>query len=113
MSDGEAAAAGPAAGNAAAAEADEHAAGVVLLALLGVRERVVGALDLLEALLGRRVVGVAVGVVLARELAVRLLDLVVRRLPVDAEHLVEVARPSPPHSLTTTRAGRSTWSSRR
>ena len=61
------------AGPAAAERA--NAAGVVLLALLRVRERVVGALDLLEALLGRRVVGVAVGVVLAGQLAVGPLDL--------------------------------------
>ena len=73
---GEAAAAEPR----AAAEAGEHAAGVVLLALLGVRERVVGLLDLLEALLGLRVVLVAVGVVLARQLAVGALDLVRGRL---------------------------------
>ena len=59
-------------------------AGVVLLALLGVRERVVGLLDLLEALLGRAVAGVAVGVVLAGQLAVGLLDL-----------LAEAPRPTP------------------
>ena len=45
-------------------------------ALLGVGEDVVGGLDLLEALLGRRVARVAVGMLIARELAVRLLDLV-------------------------------------
>ena len=63
------AAAGPAAGREGAAAA------VVLLALLGVAEHVVGLGDLLEALLGLLVAGVAVGVVLARELAVGLLDL--------------------------------------
>ena len=42
---------------------------VVRLALLGVREDVVGALDVLEPLLGRGVVGVAVGVQFARELS--------------------------------------------
>ena len=57
---------------------------VVLLALLGVGERVVGGGDLLELLLRRGVVGVAVRVVLARQLAVRLLDLLVGRLLRDA-----------------------------
>ena len=63
---------------------------VVLLALLGVAEDVVRLGDLLEALLGLLVAGVLVGVVLARELAVRLLDLVGRGLALDAEHLVVV-----------------------
>ena len=67
------------------------AAAVVLLALVGVAEDVVGRRDLLEALLGLLVARVAVRVVLARELAVGLLDLVRRRLLVDAEDLVEVA----------------------
>ena len=80
--------------------------GVVLLALLGVGERVVGALDLLELLLRLRVVGVAVRVVLARQLAVRLLDLLVGGLLGDAEHLVEILGHARPYSLTTTRAGR-------
>src|SRR5919206_513555 len=83
------------AGRAAAAperggvEATEDAAArVVLLALLGVGQDRVRALDLLEALLGGLVAGVAVRVVLARELAVRLLDVLLRRLLVDAEDLV-------------------------
>src|SRR5207253_2533664 len=58
---GEAARAAGAAG-AGAAHAEDPAA-VVLLALLGIADDVVGRLDLLEALLGARVVGVAVGVV--------------------------------------------------
>ena len=66
-----------------------RAEGVVLLALLGVREHVVGALDLLEALLGLLVARVRVRVVLARELAVGLLDLVLRRALRDAERVVE------------------------
>src|SRR4029453_2884611 len=49
---------------------------VVLLALLRVREHVVGVLDLLEALLGRLVARVSVRVVLAGQLSVSLLDLV-------------------------------------
>ena len=69
---------------------EDPAAGVVSLALLRVGEDVVGLLDLLEALLGRLVTGVAVGVVLARELPVGLLDLVRRRLLVDPEDLVRV-----------------------
>ena len=48
---------------------------VVLRALLGIGEHVVGALDLLEL----RLVAAAVGVMLARELPVRLLDLLGRR----------------------------------
>ncbi len=63
---------------------------VVRLPLLGVREDVVGALHLLEALLGAVVAGVPVRVVLARELAIRLLDVVVGRVLRDAEHLVGV-----------------------
>ncbi len=63
------AAAGPRAGG------ERSAAAVVLLALLGVAQHVVSLGDLLEARLGLLVVGVAVGVVLAREFAVGLLDL--------------------------------------
>src|SRR3954471_136543 len=78
---------GPAAPRPAAAPAgaEEDPAAVVLLALVGVAHDVVGRLDLLEALLGLRVVRVAVRVVLARELAVGLLDLVGRRLALDAQ----------------------------
>ena len=103
-------------GPAGPAHAAEHAAaGVVLLALLGVREHVVGALDLLEALLRRRVVGVAVGVVLARELAVGPLHLLVGRLLRDARGLRRGRSPSraASYSATTTRAGRITCPSRR
>src|SRR5204862_2480127 len=80
---------------ATAAEAAERPlATVVLLALVGVAERVVGGRDLLEARLGVGIAGVAVGVVLARELAVGLLDLILRGLAVDAERLVVVGAPS-------------------
>ena len=102
-----------AAERAPAAEAREHAAGVVLLALLGVRERVVGLLDRLEAVLGLRVVGVAVGMVLAGQLAVGLLDLLRGGVPGDPEHVVEVLGQSVSYSLTTTRAARITWPSSR
>src|SRR5712692_2081079 len=81
---------------------------VVGLALLGVGEDVVGGLDLLEALLGGLVVGVGVRVVLAGELAVRLLDLVLRGVLRDAKGLVQRR-----HSATITLAGRRTWSPNR
>ena len=58
---------------------------VVRLPLLVIGEHVVGGLDVLEPLLRRRVVRVAVGMELAGELAVRLLDLVVGRGLRDAE----------------------------
>ena len=48
--------------------AAEHAAGVVLLALVGIRQHRVRLLDLLEALLGLLVARVRVRVPLAREL---------------------------------------------
>src|SRR5690606_11351172 len=44
---------------------------------------------LLELLLGRGI-GVAIGVVLERELAIRLLQLALVRVPIDAEHLVVI-----------------------
>ena len=96
----------PGSGPAGAAE-DARADLVVLLALLRIREDVVGALDLLEALLGRLVARVLVRVVLPRELPVGLLDLVRRGVLLDAQHLIEVL-----HSPcdTTTRAGRRTRS---
>src|SRR5581483_1177309 len=62
---------------------------VVALSLLRVGEDVVGGLHLLEALLRARVARVLVRVVLARELAVRLLDLLRRSVLRDAERLVE------------------------
>ena len=100
------AAAGPGAGG------ERAGAAVVLLALLGVAEHVVGLGDLLEARLGLLVVGVAVGVVLARELAVGLLDLLGGRLLVDPERLVVVGtrchRLPRRYAATTTRAGRMT-----
>src|SRR5581483_11365464 len=62
---------------------------VVRLPLLLVGEDVVRRLHLLEALLGGRVARIGVGVVLARELAVGLLDLVGRRSLLHAEDVVE------------------------
>ena len=64
---------------------------VVSRALFLVRERFVGFLRLLEACLGVLPVLVAVRVVLHRELAIRLLDLVVRGAPRHTENIVEVA----------------------
>ena len=85
----------------------EDAALVVLLALLGVGQDRVRLLHLLEALLGLLVARVLVRVVLARELAVGLLDLVGRGLLVDAERPVWILHRG--HQAdTTTRAGRST-----
>ena len=75
---------GPAAGG------ERSRAAVVLLALLGVAEHVVGLGDLLEALLRRLVVGIAIGVVGAGEFAVGLLDLLRARLLVDPQGLVVV-----------------------
>jgi hypothetical protein len=81
---------------AAPAEAGERPGGhhladaVVLLALLGVRQHRVGLADLLEALLGLRVVGTGVGVQLAGQLAVRLGDLLRAGALVDTEDLVVV-----------------------
>src|SRR5262249_38045302 len=63
---------------------------VVDLALLGVAEDFVRLGRLLEALLGLRVVLVAVGMELEGELAIRLLDLVLRGGARDAEDFVVV-----------------------
>src|SRR5205814_4846833 len=73
-----------------AAEAEEAAA-VELLALVRVADEVVRGLHFLEALLGLLVLGIAIRVVPPGELAVRLLDLVLRRVLRHAEDLVRVA----------------------
>ena len=101
----------PAAFRAEAARRPFRAEAVVRLPLLGIREDVVGSLDVLEPLLRGRVARVAVRVELAGELAVRLLDLVVGRRLRDAEDVVGIRGvPLDHHSATTTRAGRSTTS---
>ena len=80
----------------APAEAAEHPpAGVVLLPLLRIGERVVGPLDLLELLLRLGIVGIAVRVVLAHQLAVRLLDLLLGGSLGYAKRLVEVVGHAP------------------
>src|SRR2546423_3709925 len=95
------------------AGAEEAAHLVVLFALLVVGEYVVGLGDRFEPVLGVGVAGIVVGVQLARELPVRLLDLVGRRGLADAEHGVEVLlqpvlRAHPySGSATATSAGRS------
>src|SRR5262249_35582731 len=77
-----------------AAGGEEGALLVVLLALVGVGQHGVRLRDLLEALLGGLVAWVGVGVVGARELAVRLFDLVGGSVLGHAEDLIEVlARP--------------------
>src|SRR6185503_7595282 len=64
---------------------------VVARALLGVGEDLVRLGNLLEGGLGALVPGIAVGVVLQRELAVRLLDVVRGCVPRNPEHAVVVA----------------------
>src|SRR6202012_678913 len=73
-----------------ATEPAERRARVVLLALLGIAEDVVRGRDLLELFLGLFVAGVAVRVIFARQFPVRLLDLVLARVLLDAEGLVEL-----------------------
>ena len=86
---------------------------VVLLALVGVTEDVVGRADLLEAVLGARV---GVRVVLLGQLPVGARDLLVGGRRDDPEHLVVVLLEPLPlgghrsvHPCTLTMAGRSTW----
>src|SRR5439155_1307151 len=105
----EAEATGPGPGAVLAAEA------VVLLALLRVREHVVGVLDLLEALLRLGVARVRVRMVLPGELAVGLLDLVLARALRDAERPVEVlnGRHRPPPAWPRRRRARDARRGRR
>jgi hypothetical protein len=63
---------------------------VVLPAPLRIAQRVIRGVDLLEALRRVRILGVRVGVALARQLPVRALDLVVGRRARNAQHLVRV-----------------------
>ena len=86
----------------------EGANRVVFLAVGLVGQHLVGLADLLETILRRFVARIAIGVVLARELAIGLLDLLVRSLLGDSERLVEILlhpvlashRVSPPCSCT-------------
>src|SRR5581483_3016618 len=86
---------------AARAEADapvRRAVGVVRPPLVRVGEDVVGGLQLLEALLGLLVARVLVRVIAARELAVRLLDLLLGGALGDAEDVVEAPTRARRHS---------------
>src|SRR5262249_39066103 len=83
---------------------------IVLLALVNVAQHVVRLIDLLEAVGGLRVVGVAVRMVLLREAPERLLDLVRGGGFGDSQHLIVVAlccHYCPCQVSTITRAGRS------
>jgi hypothetical protein len=64
---------------------------VVGRALPGIGENFVGFLRLLEALFGLGVIGVAIGMVLHRELAIGLLEVILGRIACDAEHLVIIS----------------------
>src|SRR5262249_38743972 len=74
---------------------------------LGIGQHLVGLPDLLEALLGLHVAGVLVGVVLVRQLAVGLLQVLVAAGAGDPQHLVVVAlhRSSPARTSALTRVG--------
>src|SRR5450759_2027808 len=92
---------------------------IVLLPLFGIAKDVVRLRDLLEALGCLRVAGVRVGMILLGELAIRLLDLVLRGAGAYAEYGVEILRRwhvrsarergQPFHCFTTTCAGRRSW----
>src|SRR5262249_41249422 len=63
---------------------------IVHLALFGFAQNIVGFLQLLEAILGRFVARIEIGVIFARKTPVRLPDVVGGRLAVDLEGLVKV-----------------------
>src|SRR5437870_4085665 len=67
------------------------AVAVVLVALLGVAQHLVGAVDLLEALLGALIARIYVRMMLARQFAVGLLDLFLRSAPFESKHIVIVS----------------------
>ena len=64
---------------------------IVRGALLGVRENLVRGFRFLEFFLGSLVVRIAVRMMLHRELSIRLLDVLVGRVAIDAEYCVEIA----------------------
>jgi hypothetical protein len=84
---------------------------VVALAGLGVAEHLVGPGGLLEPLGGLGVVGVAIRMALEGELAIGLLDLGLRGVLADAEHLVIV--PFSHRSCGTVRRARSLCATKR
>jgi hypothetical protein len=63
---------------------------VILTALLGIVQHLIGLVDVLEHRLGLLVVRIYVRMILARELAVRRLDIGLRCGPLDAQSLVIV-----------------------
>ena len=63
---------------------------IVARALLGVGEHGVGLAAFLEALFGLGIIGIAVGMILQRELAVRALDFLIAGRARDAQNLVVV-----------------------
>src|SRR5579862_8356201 len=65
---------------------------VVLLAFFFVAEDVVGVLNLLEARFGLLVAGIAIGMMLARQFAIRLFDFVVRGVFGYAQDFIVIAR---------------------
>ena len=67
---------------------------VIPRTLLGVCQDLVSPGDLLESRLGCRI-GIGIGVELACPLAVGALDLVGRRVPIDAQQVVVVVHPRP------------------
>ncbi len=64
---------------------------VIARALLGVGQNGVGLAALLEALFRLRIIGVAVRMVLQRELAIGALDLLIGGGAADAQHFVVIA----------------------
>ena len=64
---------------------------IVCCALLGVGENLVRGFRFLEFFLGSLVVRIAVRMMLHRELPIRLLDVLVGRVAIDAEYRVEIA----------------------
>ena len=63
---------------------------VVERTLFGVAENLIGFVDFLEFRLSRRVIRVNIGVILARELAVSLLDVLLVGFAVNTQNFVEV-----------------------
>src|SRR5206468_7457458 len=64
---------------------------IVRAALFGVGEDLVGLLRFLELVLGALVVRIAVRMVLHRQLPIRLLDVLLGSVAIDAEHRVVIA----------------------
>jgi hypothetical protein len=78
---------------------------IILLSLLGVSHHVVCLLNLLELSLGRLVTRIHIGMILARKLAIRSLDLLVRCVTRNAQYAVEilVRHPTPETGFETRR----------